>query len=62
MIITEELLKDFKTDVSDRALDIDPNNEQDWHSIALGWALAKGYGPNDSLEIATYIRYHTELA
>lgn len=51
----------FKEQVSDRAKEIDPDNEHDWHSLTIGWALAKGYLPDPAYRFATHIRYHTNL-
>lgn len=52
----------FKEEVTDRASDVDPDNEQDWGSLTLGWALAKGMTPNEANEFATFVRYNTDLA
>jgi len=51
----------FKTEVHDKAKEVDPSNEQDWFSITLGWALGKGLSPDRAHEFAIYIRYKTEL-
>lgn len=58
----EHFIPHFKREVSDRAKAIDPNGEWDWHSITIGWAIAKGMTPNDAIEFAIFIRYHTNLA
>ncbi len=52
----------FKIEVHDRAAAIDPDNEYDWYSLTLGWAVAKGFTPDAAIAFATYVRYHTELA
>ena len=46
----------------DKAELVDPSESEDWHSLTLGWALAKGLAPRTACEFATYVRYHTELA
>lgn len=57
------LLAQFKTEVSDvvdradRAL-----NGLDWFALSAGWAIAKGLTPELAVELASYIRYHTDLA
>ena len=51
----------FKDEVYDRAEEIDPGSGQDWFSMTLGWAIAKGMEPELAHAFATYIRYDTEL-
>lgn len=53
--------KMFKEEVNDKAKKVDPDNEQDWYSLTLGWAIAKGMSPNMAHDFATYIRYETPL-
>ncbi len=43
------------------AVKLDPNNEYDWYSITLGWAIGKGLTLDDAENFATYIRYQTDL-
>jgi len=65
-----EMIELFKKEVHDRAGLIDPGCEEDWKSLTIGWAVAKGM----SLEVtdpmtevsevhnfALYIRYYTDL-
>ena len=40
---------------------VDPGNEQDWFSLTLGWAIAKGLEPEEAHKFAIHIRYHTAL-
>jgi len=61
-ILRKELEITFKNEVTDNASKIDPSQEQDWYSLILGWALAKGLSPKDAHDFALYIRYETELA
>lgn len=56
-----ELESLFKSEVHDRASEIDESNEEDWFSLTLGWAIAKGLSPEDSHDFALYIRYDTDL-
>lgn len=45
----------YKAEIWDRQKEIDPSDEHDWESIALGWALAKGMTPDDALRFASYV-------
>jgi len=56
------LLKAFETDVSNRADDIDPEQQHDWLGLTVGWAIAKGLAPGDANDFAIYVRYETGLA
>ena len=51
----------FEKEVHNRAVEVDPYNDQDWYSITLGWAIGKGIEPEEANEFATYIRYSTNL-
>lgn len=51
----------FKIHVHNHGTEIDPDDEQDWYSLTLGWALAKGLSIEQSHKFATHIRYHTDL-
>jgi hypothetical protein len=59
--MNEQLIELFKTECSDRALAIDPDSEQDWFSLTLGWAVAKGLDPEAAYDFAVHIRYKTDL-
>jgi hypothetical protein len=59
--MTDQLIALFKTECHARASEVDPDNCQDWFSITLGWAIAKGLSPDDAYEFASHIRYRTEL-
>lgn len=56
----ELLMKQFTDEVHYRALQIDPDSNEDWQSITIGWAIAKGLNPADAVEFASYLRYHTD--
>jgi hypothetical protein len=58
----EKFLEPFKQEVSNRAKSIDPENTQDWYSITLGWAIAKGMSTKDAHEFSVFVRYSTNLA
>jgi len=55
------LKNEFKIECSDRSEEVDPESEEDWHSLTLGWAIAKGLSPDDASTFANFIRYHTNL-
>ena len=55
------LVDQFKVEVSDIAKQVDPEEEEDWHSLTLGWAIAKGLTPRVARTFATTVRYHTDL-
>ena len=57
----EKYIAMFKVEVDDLAKVIDPTNELDWYSLVIGWALAKGMGPENAERFSAYIRYQTEL-
>lgn len=56
------LLALFQSEVHDRADRVDPTNEQDWFSVTLGWAIAKGLTPESAHDFAIHVRYKTNLA
>ena len=34
---------------------------EDFKSLAIGWAIANGLGAEDAYAFATYLAYHTDL-
>ncbi len=56
-----ELVRLFKLEVDNRAESIDSAQEQDWFSLTLGWAIAKGLAPQDAHDFAIFIRHQTDL-
>lgn len=56
----EKLTQEWKKEVFDNSDNVDPENSQDWYSLALGFALGKGCNPDDSHKFATHIRYNTD--
>ena len=57
----EEFQKLFKTEVHDRASEVDPSSSEDWFSLTVGWGIAKGMSGDDAHEFAVHIRYKTDL-
>jgi len=57
----DELVKQFKAEVSDRSGEIDPDNSEDWFSLTLGWAIGKGTNIEEAHDFAMYIRHKTKL-
>ena len=55
------LTKLFKVEVVDLGGEVDPDDEEDWKSLTLGWVLAKGVSPAEARDFASYIRYETDL-
>lgn len=53
----EELALLFKEEVCDRSKEIDSSEEQDWFSLSLGWAIAKGLTPDAAWDFAIFVRY-----
>ena len=48
----EELLKEWFENIYDNHENVDPNSDQDWHSMAMGYALGKGFSPDRAREFA----------
>jgi len=59
--VQRQLLVDFKVEVHDRGEVFDPDNELDWYSVTVGWALAKGVAPEEARDFAAHVRYQTDL-
>jgi len=48
---------EFRKEVLDRVKQIDESEEQDWYSLTLGWAIAKGLTPGKAHDWSRYARY-----
>jgi len=57
----ELLVAKFRVEIDNRPFDVDPSGDEDWHSLAVGWAIGKGLQPEDARNFAQYIRYKTDL-
>lgn len=55
--VKDNLATIFYKEVTKRAKAIDPLDEQDWYSLSLGWAIAKGLSPANAHEFSLHIRY-----
>jgi hypothetical protein len=51
----------FRVEVHNKASEVDPQIEENWYSLTLGWAIGKGISPEDAHTFATYIRYKTDM-
>lgn len=54
-------LTQFKNEVNDKAAEVDPTNEYCWLSLTIGWAIAKGFVPEDASNFAIYVRYDSGM-
>lgn len=51
----DRLHDEFKVQVADNAHVIDPDDEEDWHSLGVGWLLAKGFTPEEALRFVSIL-------
>jgi len=51
----------FREEVLSRLNRIDPHKSEDWYSLALGWAIAKGIPPEIAHEFSKQVRYYTDI-
>lgn len=57
----KEYKSKFREEVLTRLNRIDPARSEDWYSLALGWAIAKGIPPEIAHQFSKDIRYYTEI-
>jgi hypothetical protein len=57
----QELVTLWKSQVYDKGEEIDPTNEQDWYSLAIGWALGKDLTPDEAHAFANHITFTARL-
>ena len=50
-----KMASEWKIDVLEKESDIDPNQEEVWYSMALGYALGKGEQPDTAYVFANYL-------
>lgn len=53
----EALSEMFNAEIQEKSSLIDPGGNEDWHSLALGWALGKGLDPEAALDFALRATY-----
>lgn len=51
-MIRPEVLAPWQEEISDHQDKIDPGAHEDWYSMALGWAIAKGMSLDDACDFA----------
>ena len=56
MTVPEWVLAAWKERVRDKSEAVDPLNEFDWTSIAMGFCLGHGFKPAEAYRIAKHIR------
>ena len=61
MKINIPLMALYKAEVHDRTEEIDPDLMQDFFSLSLGWAIAKGLSISDAQEFALQVQYNTDM-
>jgi len=59
--LKESITIQFKSHVHNLAKQVDPQNDEDWQSLSIGFALGKGKSPEYAREFAMYLRYNTDL-
>lgn len=52
-----KIMYEFKTEVCDKSQDIDPEEDEDWSSLSLGYFLAKGLSIEEAQNLACEVRY-----
>lgn len=53
----DKIINDFKVEVCNHYTEIDPDNEEDWYSLSIGYFLAKGLSVKESRITASKVRY-----
>lgn len=53
----QEVTNQLKTSAATASL----LQNEDFKSLAIGWAIANGLGAEDAFSFATYLAYHTDL-
>ena len=47
--------------VYEKSHQVDPKNELDWYSLAIGFGIAWGLSPKDAHDFSRYLRFSTHL-
>jgi hypothetical protein len=53
--------EDWKSIVYDKVDEVDPDNEEDWSSLALGFCLGRGFSVKESLQLVEIFLKHNVL-
>lgn len=56
----EDWYLDFYTEVCSKSNAIDLDEEQDWTSLSIGWAIAKGMSIVKAHDFSLYARYNRQ--
>lgn len=51
----QNLIEEYDSEITSNATEIDGDDKEDWNSLTLGWALAKGLSIVDAQSFAFYI-------
>lgn len=54
---TQEAMDKFKTEICEKAKEIDPSEGMDWFALSYGFFLALGLSPEVSEELSIHVRY-----
>lgn len=57
----EKLLDDFRAEIIDRALEIDPMGERDWFDLAYGYFLGLHKTPDSAYDLALELQKRNML-
>jgi len=55
----EQMIHAWVYEVWENSKEIDPENHEDWYSLALGFFKGKGCSIKEAIKLATFIRYET---
>lgn len=56
-IPSSELMLQYQQEIWNREAEIDRYSQEDWSSITLGWAIAKGLKPKEAKKFRDYVTY-----
>lgn len=54
---TKSLLRIFESEVCSQSQSIDEDNDVDFRSLAIGWAVAKGLSPKEARLFAIEVKF-----
>jgi hypothetical protein len=56
--VDKNLVDEFQQKVFSKYKEVDPSEEQDWYSLALGWALARNLSAEEAHSFAQHVSYN----